>query len=350
MGGSMTDTFRVGFTSDFWRPDGSSAFGDIALDVLDDAGVPWESIGGAGKFLEGREVETFDALAVLGKTVTADTVANAPRLSIISRYGVGYDNVDVAACTKNGVILVITPEGVRRPMATVNLTYLLALSHRLLEQDRLTRSGGWARKAEFGGTGLTGRTLGVIGLGNIAREFLTIARPLGMRQISHDPWVDPAVAQEMGVELVGLDELMRESDFVVVACALTPQTRHLINAERLAMMKPSAYLISTARGPIVDQAALTRALMDGTIKGAGMDVFEQEPVDPDDPILTLDNVIVSPHGLALTDEWARITGEAALGAMLEVRAGRMPANVVNREVFDSPILKAKLERYRESAR
>jgi phosphoglycerate dehydrogenase-like enzyme len=346
---ATSDGFRVGFTSDFWRPDGSSAFGDVALDVLDDAGVAWEPIGEAGKFLEGREVERFDGLAVLAKVVTADTVANAPRLTIVARYGVGYDNVDIDACTKNGVLVVITPEGVRRPMATVNLAYLLALSHRLLEQDRFTRAGGWARKSDYMGTGLTGRTLGVIGFGNIAREFLTISKPLGMRQISHDPYANPDLARELGVELVDLDRLMRESDFVVVACALTPQTRHLVNAERLAMMKPTAYLISTARGPIVDQAALTRALQDGTIRGAGLDVFEQEPVDPDDPILTLDNVIVSPHGLALTDEWARITGEAALGAILDVRAGRIPPNVVNRGVLDSPILKAKLARYREAA-
>jgi phosphoglycerate dehydrogenase-like enzyme len=346
----MSDQFRVGFTSDFWRPDGSSAFGDIALDVLDDAGVAWEPIGEAGKFLEGGDVERFDALAVLAKVVTADTVANAPRLSIVARYGVGYDNVDVAACTKHGVVLVITPEGVRRPMATVNLTYLLALSHRLLEQDRFTRDGGWARKAELMGRGLTGRTLGVIGFGNIAREFLTIAKPLGMRQITHDPFANRELAAGMGVEIVDLDDLMRESDFIVVACALTPETRHLVNAERIAMMKPSAYLISTARGPIVDQAALTQALQERRIAGAGLDVFEEEPVDPNDPILTLDNVIVSPHGLALTDEWARITGEAALGAILDIRAGRVPPNVVNREVLDSPILKQKLERYREAAR
>ncbi|MFM9106709.1 MAG: hydroxyacid dehydrogenase [Chloroflexota bacterium] len=346
----MGDGFRVGFTADFWRPDGSSAFGDVAIDLLDEAGVAWEAIPDRGKALPGSDVAGYDGIAVLAKTVTAETLENAPRLTIVARYGVGYDTVDGEACTRHGVLLVITPEGVRRPMATVNLAYLLALSHRLLEQDRFTRAGGWARKSEYMGTGLTGRTLGVIGFGNIAREFLTIAKPLGMRQISHDPYANPDLARELGVELVDLDRLMRESDFVVVACALTPDTRHLVNAERIAMMKPSAYLISTARGPIVDQAALTEALRERRIRGAGLDVFEQEPVDPDDPILKLDNVIVSPHGLALTDEWARITGEVALGAILDVRAGRMPGNIVNREVIDSPLLKAKLDRYREAAK
>jgi len=347
---SSNEGFRAGFTSDFFRPDGSSAFGDIAMDVLDAAGIPHERMTGTGRDLTPEDVAPYDGIAVLAKHVTAETLEGAPRLAIVARYGVGYDSVDVPACTRHGVLLTITPEGVRRPMATVNLTYLLALSHRLLEADRFTRGGGWARKSDLMGTGLTGRTLGVIGLGNIAREFLALAAPLGMRRLSFDPYARPEAAAALDVTLVDLDTLMRESDFVVVACALTPETHHLVNAERIAAMKPTAYLISTARGPIVDQAALTRALQERRIAGAGLDVFEREPVDPDDPILKLDNVIVSPHGLALTDEWARITGEVALGAIVDVSRGRIPPNVVNREVLDSPILKAKLERCREMAR
>lgn len=347
---ALNDGFRAGFTSDFFRPDGSSYFGDIGMDVLDAAGIPYERMTGAGRDLTPEEIAPYDGIAVLAKRVTAETLAGAPRLAIVARYGVGYDSVDVPACTRHGVLLTITPGGVRRTMATVNLTFLLALSHRLLEADRFTRAGGWAAKADVMGTGLAGRTLGVIGLGNIAREFLALAAPLDMRRVSFDPYADPQAAAALDVTLVDLDTLMRESDFIVVACALTPETHHLVSAERIAMMKPTAYLISTARGPIVDQTALTRALQERRIAGAGLDVFEQEPVDPDDPILKLDNVIVSPHGLALTDQWARITGEEALGAMVDVANGRIPPNVVNREVLESPILKAKLERYREMAR
>jgi phosphoglycerate dehydrogenase-like enzyme len=132
---------------------------------------------------------------------------------------------------------------------------------------------------------------------------------------------------------------------VVVNCPLTPHTRHLVNTERIALMKPTAYLINTARGPIVDQAALTKALQENRIAGAGLDVFDQEPVDPDDPILTFDNVIVAPHGLGWTDELIRVSGESAIGGILDVAAGRTPPHIVNREVVDSPLFQAKLERY-----
>lgn len=342
--------FSVGFTSDFYTAEGRSAFGNLGWDLLEEAGIPYRSTGEKVADLSAEDIRPFNAIAVLARKVGAAALEGAPDLALVARYGVGYDSVDVAACTRNGVLLTITPEGVRRPMATTNLCYLLALSHRLLEQDRFTRAGGWAKKYELMGTGLSNRTLGVIGFGNIAREFIGLAKPLDMRIISHDPYANPELAAEMGVELVSLEELLAQSDFVTVLCALTPETRHLLNAERLALMKPTAYLISTARGPIVDQAALTRVLQERRIAGAGMDVWEQEPVDPNDPILKLDNVIVSPHGLALTDEWIWITGRVAMGAVMDVAAGKIPSNVVNRDVIDSPLLQAKLDRFREAAR
>jgi len=342
--------FRVGVTRDFLKPDGSIGFGDIGLQRLDGApGVEWEFLAEPARELRPEQLAGYDAVALLGARVTAESLAGVERLALIARFGVGYDSVDVAACTERGVLLTITPDGVRRPMATVNLTLLLALAHRLLEQDRLTRAGGWARKLDVMGTGLTGKTLGVIGLGNIAREFFTLAAPLGLRHVAHDPYADPAAAAALGVDLVGLDDLLRRSDFVVVGCALTPETFHLLGAERLALMKPTAYLISTARGAIVDQAALTEALREKRIAGAGIDVYEQEPVDPDDPILALDNVIATPHALCWTDEWARLTGESAFGAILDVAAGRVPRHVVNREAVETPLVQTKLARYRQAA-
>ena len=163
------------------------------------------------------------------------------------------------------------------------MALLLALSHKLLIKDRLTREGRWSEKLHHMGMGLTGRTLGVIGLGNIGRELCDLARPFGMRLVAFDPHVEPDVAVRAGVELMSLEDLLRESDFVCVCCALTPETRHLIDAERIALMKPTAYLINVARGPIIDQAALTEALRTGAIQGAGLDVFETEPVDPTGP-------------------------------------------------------------------
>jgi phosphoglycerate dehydrogenase-like enzyme len=227
-------------------------------------------------------------------------------------------------------------------MAGVAMTFILALSHRVIEKDRLTREGGWASKLDYMGTGVSGKTLGSIGLGNIARDMFHLAEPWGLRRLAHDPYVTAEQAAAIGVELVDLETLLRESDYVVVLCKLTPETHHLINRERLALMKPSAYLISIARGPIIDEVALYDALRSGQIRGAGMDVFEQEPVDPANPILQLDNVIVAPHALCWTDECARGNGAGVLSGILAVRRGTVPENIVNREVVDSPRFQEKL--------
>jgi phosphoglycerate dehydrogenase-like enzyme len=342
----VDETFGVGISRDFLKPDGSLGFGDIGLDLLAAApGVAWEFLAENTCELRPDQIRGYDAIAILTPRVTATTLAGADRLAVVARYGVGYDSVDVDACTRHGVLLTITPDGVRRPMATAILTLMLALSQRLLAKDRLTRTGGWERKLDYMGTGLTGRVLGSIGLGNIGRELFTLAKPLEMRHQAHDPYVASDDAAALGVDLVDLDTLLRTSDVVAVNCSLTPETHHLLDADRLALMKPSAFLINTARGPIVDQAALTSALQERCIAGAGLDVFEREPVDPDDSILALDNVIVSPHALGWTDEWAYVTGRSAGEAILDVAAGRVPRYVVNRAAIDTPAVRAKLARY-----
>lgn len=339
----MAASFRVGITRDFLAADGSIALGDIGLGLLDEApGVAWEFLAEKTRELTADQIHGYDALAVLGPRVPAAAVEGAERLAVLARYGVGYDSIDVAACTHNGIAVTITPDGVRRPMATAILTFILALSGRLLQKDRLTRSGAWARRIDYMGVGLTGRVLGSLGLGNIGRELFRLVAPFEMRHIAHDPYAQPDAA--LDVELVDLETLFRTADFLVITCALTAETRHLVNAERLALMKPTAFLISTARGPIVDQAALTEALRTGRIAGAALDVFEQEPVDPNDPILQLDNVIVTPHALCWTDEWIERTGRSALGGILEVAAGRKPPNVVNPEVLEKRAFQDKLAR------
>jgi D-3-phosphoglycerate dehydrogenase len=285
-------------------------------------------------------------LLVLAPHVSARTLEGADRLAIVARFGVGYDSVDVDACTRHGVLVTITPDGVRRPVATAAITYVLALAQKLLIKDRLTRTGRWDEKIDHMGVGVTGRTLGLIGLGNIGRETLRLAQPFGMRHLAHDPYATPESAAAIGAELVDLDTLLREADFVCVTCALTPETYHLVNAERLARMKPTAYLINVARGPIVDQRALYAALREGRIAGAGLDVFEEEPVDPNEPILALGNVIVTPHGICWTDECFLGNGRSACQSILDVAAGRVPRHVVNRAALESPILQAKLVAYR----
>lgn len=343
----MAESFRIGYTKDFLNAKGEVGWGDIALDLFD--GVPNIDVSYLDvdeRVITPANAAGYDALGVLAPRITAELVENLPQLAIVARFGVGYDTVDIDACTRNGIAVTITPDGVRRPMAATAMAFMLALAHRIIEKDRITREGGWGRKLDYMGYGLTGRTLGAIGLGNIARDFLGLAAPWGMRQIAYDPYVTPEQAAAIGVELVDLDTLMRESDYAVVLCKLTDETFHLINAPRLALMKPSAFLINVARGPIVDEVALYEALSTNQIRGAGLDVFEQEPVDPANPILQLDNVIVAPHALGWTDEAARGIGTGVITSILAVREGRVPENLVNREVVDSPRFQEKLAGYR----
>ena len=338
--------FRVGVTRDFLRSDGTLGFGDIGLARLDEApGVEWEFLPENVTELSSQQANQYDALLVLAPRVSAATMHGSPRLALVARFGVGYDSVDVEACTRADVALTITPDGVRRPVASAVLTLILALAHKLPTKDRLTRDGRWAEKLEHMGMGLTGRTLGVIGLGNIGREVFRLAAPLEMRHVAHDPFVKPADAQESGVTLVDLETLLSEADFVVVVCALSKETRHLLNAQRLALMKPTAYLINLARGAIVDQRALTTILQHRQIAGAGLDVFEQEPIAADDPLLALDNVILAPHALSWTDECFAGIGRSAIASILETAAGRFPKNVVNQAVLDSPVFQEKLARF-----
>ena len=335
--------FRIGITRDFLGPDGTPSFGDIGLGLFHQhPEVEHSFLAENSRELRSDQVRDYDALLVLSPRVTAATLADAGRLAIIARFGVGYDTVDIEACNRNATILTIAPDGVRRPVAAAALALMLALSHKLLIKDRLTRAGRWSEKLGHVGMGLTGRTLGVIGIGNIGGELLALARPLEMLQIGYDPYLKAEAAAAIGVELTDLESLMRSSDFVCICCALTPETRHLIDARKIALMKPDAYLINVARGPIVDQSALTRALAEGRIQGAGLDVFETEPVDAADPLLKLDNVIVSPHGLSWTDQCLLGTGHSVCSAILDVASGRIPRNVVNREVLQDPRLEEKL--------
>jgi D-3-phosphoglycerate dehydrogenase len=333
--------FRIGLTRDFLTPSGEVAFGDIGLGTLDVPGVAWDFLPGNTPELRPDQIAGYDGLLVLGPKVTAGTLAGNDRLAIVARFGVGYDNIDVPACTDAGVVLSITPDGVRRPVAVSAITFLLACSHKLLVKDRLTRAGRWADKLSHMGMGVTGRTLGVIGVGNIGREVFHLAKPFDMRHLGYDPFL---TTPPEGVELVPLDQLLAESDYVVVCCALSKETHHLLNADRLARMKPTAYLINVARGPIVDQAALTAALQANRIAGAGLDVFDPEPISPDDPLLKLDNVILAPHAICWTDECFGNNGRSACRSLLDVAGGKSPAHVVNREVLSSPRFLAKLKK------
>jgi phosphoglycerate dehydrogenase-like enzyme len=338
--------FRVGITRDFLKADGSLGFGDIGLDLLEQIpGIQREFLTENTRELTPEQISGFDALLVLTPRITENTLKHTDRLALVARFGVGYDSVDVEACTRHDVALTITPDGVRRPVATAVLTLLLALAHKLLDKDHLIRSGRWAEKLDHMGTGLTGRTLGVIGLGNTGQEVFRLAAPLEMKHLAHDPYVQHEIP---GVSLVSLEELLQSADFVCICCALTAETYHLLDASHLALLKPTAHVINVARGPIIDQQALTEFLQEGKIQGAGLDVFEEEPIRPDDPLLSLDNVILSPHALCWTDELFRGNGRSACTRIAEVSRGEEPAHVVNRAVLARPGFQAKLRQRRES--
>ena len=288
-----------------------------------------------------------DALILLFPRFARESIPTNHRLGLIAKVGVGYDNVDVPACTEAGIALVTAPDGVRRPVAVATITFLLALSGRLFAKDKLARQGskGFDQRLDHNGIGLVGRVLGSVGIGNIGAEIFRLAKPFGMHFIAHDPYVSPALASELGITLVDLDSVFRESDFVTLNCPLTPETRHLVDARRLALMKPTAFLINCSRGPVVDQRALTEVLQERRIAGAGLDVFDPEPPHPDDPILKLDNVILTPHALCWTDQMFERIGATDMQAVLDLLNGRVPGGIVNRAVLDNPIWQQRLARY-----
>ena len=327
--------FRVGITADVLKSDGLPIFGAEVLRLFDEAGIEWEYMNPGSGEVTPAQAARYDAVCAMLTRVTAASLAgNDRRLRLIARFGVGYDTIDVPACTRAGVLLTIAPDGVRRPVATSALTFVLMLAQKVLIKDRLTRTGRWSEKLDHIGTGLTGRTLGSLGLGNIGAELFRLARPLEMNFIAHDPAANPSVAAETGVRLVDMETLFREADFLTVNCPLNEQTRGLVDARLIGLMKPGAYLINTARGPIVDERALYQALAAGRIAGAGLDVFEEEPTPASNPLLRLDNVILTPHGICFTDECMRRLAESAFRAALNVAAGRTPPYLVNPEALD----------------
>jgi D-3-phosphoglycerate dehydrogenase len=331
----MSAPFRVALSGDFRNPDGSPVYPDFDLaPLMNTPGVETQFIEPANP-IRAEQIENFDALILLMPRFGRESIHPNGRLAVIARFGVGYDTVDVDACTKAGIALCITPDGVRRPVAVAILTLMLALTGKLMVKDQLTRAAaaGFARRGEHMGVGLVGRTLASVGVGNIGAELFRLARPLGMRLIACDPYVDPRFVAELGVELMELEDVFRQADVLSVNVPLNAETRHLVNAERLALMKPTAYFINTSRGPVVDQKALTKVLQERRIAGAGLDVLQDEPPDPDDPILRLDNVLLTPHALCWTDQCFAGNGAADVRAVLDVWRGREPRGLVNPEVL-----------------
>src|SRR5919106_1682289 len=336
------DAFRVGVTRDVLRPDGSLVFAPIGLDALDRPGLVLSFLDQDRRELTPDQLAGLDALFHFSPVVSAASLDGVERLALIARHGVGLDFIDLDACTARGIAVTITPAGVTRAMASAAVAFVLALSHRLLSRHEHLAAGRWSEgRFDQLGLGLTGRTLGVIGYGRIGREVVRLLRPWELRVLVAQR-SDPA---DPNVEHVSLEVLLEQADVVLVACALTPETHHLLDAGKIARMKPTALLVNIARGAIVDQAALANALREGRLAGAGLDVFEQEPIDPADPILTAPGFVGAPHALGYWDELFRRCVADACAAILDVAAGRVPPDVANRGVLESPLFTAKLSRF-----
>ena len=331
----MATKFRVGVSQEVVTADGGTIFGEDAMKILDDPAIEWEILADKVPALTPEHAARYDAFCLMTAKVTRETLSGPDRrLKLVARFGVGYDSVDVAACNDNGVMLTITPDGVRRPVAASVMAYVLALAHRMILKDKLVREGRWTEKGNFLGMGLMGRTLGVIGVGNIGAEIFRLAQPFDMRLLGCDPNVPQSSVNALNVTMTDMDTLLRESDFVSVNTLLDESTRGLISACEFGLMKPSAYFINTSRGPVVDEAALTETMKNKRIAGAAIDVFEQEPLSPDNSLLKMDNVILAPHAICHTDECMRILGERAFQAAVDLCHDRKPGHLVNPEVLE----------------
>ena len=264
------------------------------LEVANVAGRPREELE--------RALAGAHALIVRSETrVTADLLTRAPHLRVIARAGTGVDNIDVHAATRRGVAVMNAPGANTVSAAEHAMSLLLSLVRQIPWAAEAMRRGGWDRK-RFEGTELRGKTIGIVGLGRVGGHVAQFARAFGMQTLGHDPFLDPERAAELQVKLLPLDSLLRQVDVVTLHVAYTEQTHHLINGERLNLMKPTALLINTARGELVDEAALAEAICSKRIAGAAIDVFAVEPLPADSPLRQLDRVILTPHLAASTAE------------------------------------------------
>ena len=332
---SRPSPFRVALTADFYDDAGQPKFAELGLSVLE--GHRHLEVSKFAKHqpvIQPDQVAGVNGVVVLTPQVTRETLVNCGELLAIGRFGVGYDSVDVEACTEANVLAMITAGAVDRSVAEATIAWMLALTHQMLVKDRLVRTGRWHDRTHHMGCELRDRTLGVIGLGGIGRSLISLLAGFQMRQpIAFDPFVAPEIIQELGVRSVSLDELLSTADFVSIHCPLTKSTRGLIGRRELGLMKREAYLLNTARGHIVEESALLEALRERRIAGAALDCFETEPVTDLARFADLDNLLLAPHSIAWTGEMFRDIGRAACQSMFDLSMGRRPKGVLNPELL-----------------
>jgi D-3-phosphoglycerate dehydrogenase len=272
------------------------------IDILREAGIEVDERPGIGADELLKAIEDADGLVIRSNTkVTADVVRAARRLKVVGRAGSGLDNVDIPACNKRGIVVMNTPGGNTNSAAEHTIAMILALSRHIPQATASMKAGKWEKK-RFMGQEVAGKTLGIIGMGRIGSVLTQLAQGLRMKVIAFDPYVLPGMAEKLGVEMAELDDLLAKSDYITVHTPLTKETRGFLNLELFSKMKPGAYILNCARGGIINEEDLHKALTSGIIAGAGLDVFEKEPTTKEHPLLALDNFICTPHLGASTRE------------------------------------------------
>ena len=278
-------------------------------------------------------IKDFDAIIVRSRTkVTREVIEASNKLKIIARAGVGVDNVDVQAATERGVMVINAPESTSITVAEHTMGLILALSRKIAIADSSVKNGKW-EKSRFMGIELNGKILGVIGMGRIGSQVVTRSKAFGMETIVYDPYITEKTASELGVTVVDFETLIKKSDVLTIHVPLTSETKYLIRSKQLEMMKENAFLVNCARGGIIKEDDLYEALSTGKIRGAGLDVFENEPPE-NSPLLELDNVVLTPHIAASTSEAQRDAAIIVANEIKKVFKGQSPKNVINMPVLD----------------
>jgi glyoxylate reductase len=284
-----------------------------------------------------EKAKNVDALAsLLSDKIDAEVFNAAPKLKIVSQLAVGFDNIDIPEATKRGIYVTNTPEVLTDTTADFAWALLMAVARRVAEADKYVRTGQWKvswHPAMMTGRDVYGATIGIVGAGRIGYAVAQRAKGFNMKILFYDVIPRPEIERDFGAKKADLDTLFRESDFVSIHVPLMKETHHLVNAEKLKLMKKTAYLINNSRGPVVDEKALYEALKNGQIAGAGMDVFEQEPTPLDNPLLKLDNVVVAPHISSASFETRSKMAEMVADNLVKFFEGKQPPNLVNPDVM-----------------
>ena len=317
-----------------------AAVEDMGINLLSRAVTDEDDLIEAARDADAMLVSTLEA-------VTRRVLENMPRVKVIARYGVGLDNVDLDAAADVGIVVTHFPGYCTAEVADHAAAMILALNRRIVEQDRVLREGAWVEHGAATRRILSGnmeplreQTLGIVGFGRIGQAVAARMKPFGVSMLAADPYIDPEIIRAAGAEPVTFDELLRRADIVTLHTPLTPETRGLIDAAALARMKPTATLVNTARGPIVDLPALARALREGTIAAAALDVVDPEPLPADSPFYRLPNVILTPHSAYYSERSVDVVRRETLFDALQVLRGKRPRTVANPAVLSKVSLES----------